>query len=246
MATTDKKMVDCYWFLLGQCTKGDACEYRHNNDTLKNSTVCKLWSESQCTNPNCEFRHPSGAQGKDSRAQVVCYYFSHGGCMKGSSCPFSHNVELETPALQMQELQEAKKKQEQELKKLQQLRKQEEERLAQLRVEEASLKKITSKTKNTIKPQNKRKEIEPNTESKEPKTLFVKSFYDIIKEKSAQSSEPEKVSNKQVKEKKKKEMTPKGNTKPTISQNPKSQKTAKKKVLHKAIATQLVQNLILE
>jgi len=225
MATIDKKLVDCYWYLQNQCTKGDACEYRHNVP-LNNTTVCKLWSEGQCKNPNCQFRHPSGVQAKD-RAQVVCYYFSHGGCMKGSSCPYSHNVEIEIPTKELQELEDAKKKQEQELKKLQQLRIQEEERLAKLRVEEASLKKKAAKTKN-IKPQNKRKEIESTSE---PKTLFVKSFDAIIKEKSAQPSAPEKVIDNQNKAKKKKtQLTPKDNTNPAASQNPKSkpQKTASK------------------
>jgi len=57
--------------------------------------------------------------------------------MKGSSCPFSHNIDISIPDndSSMNQLEEMKKKQAEELRQLQEERKKEEERLARLRAE---------------------------------------------------------------------------------------------------------------
>jgi len=146
---SEKQITDCYWFLQGQCAKGEACEYRHQPEALQTATTCAAWTEGKCKNLACTLRHPSGAQPK-ARGNVVCYYFTHGGCMKGSSCPFSHNVE--TPEEQnndsaVKQLEEMKKKQADELKRLQDERKIEEERLAHLRAQQELLQRDQQKKK---------------------------------------------------------------------------------------------------
>jgi len=106
-----KKFTDCFWFLQGQCTKGTACEYRHSEAAVDNTTVCKFWTEGKCTNEQCIFRHPSGVQATKDRSQIGCIFFKQGTCTKGATCPFSH-VADDTPSL----LAEKQKKEEEELK----------------------------------------------------------------------------------------------------------------------------------
>jgi len=60
--------------------------------------------------------------------------------MKGSSCPFSHDVDVDAiAAVPAPELEAATKKQEEELRRLKEERKKEEERIARLKAEEAAL-----------------------------------------------------------------------------------------------------------
>jgi len=132
MATQNKLLTDCYWFLLKQCSKGSSCEYRHCEAALENLTDCKFWAEGKCANKDCIFRHPSGASQKIDRSQIPCYYMLKGtGCMKGLSCPFSHIASTGTPALK--DLEDQRKKHEEALRKLQQQTKEEEARLANVR-----------------------------------------------------------------------------------------------------------------
>eukprot|EP01114_Cavostelium_apophysatum_P012370 TRINITY_DN2755_c0_g1_i3.p1 TRINITY_DN2755_c0_g1~~TRINITY_DN2755_c0_g1_i3.p1 ORF type:complete len:370 (-),score=72.44 TRINITY_DN2755_c0_g1_i3:69-1121(-) len=168
MATPDKKLTDCYYYLQNQCIKGEQCEYRHHPGALTQTATCKDWISGACANQACDFRHPSGAP---QQAKTICYYFTHGGCMKGSSCHYSHDVdvaEAETAAprkvainpakaspaakvassaaeQELAQILQAKKKQEQELKKLQLERQKEEERLAKLRQQTTATSQATLK-----------------------------------------------------------------------------------------------------
>jgi len=148
-SNVDKKLVDCYWFLQQQCNKGEACEYRHWKGTINNQTNCPKWMEGTCNNHQCNFRHPSGVQQKD-RSSVVCYFFTNGGCMKGSSCPYSHSVETEVfPSAEAisQETVNGLQREKEELRRLKEERKKEEQRLDELRAQEEALKAQNNKKK---------------------------------------------------------------------------------------------------
>jgi len=110
MTSTDKSLTDCYWFLQNQCSKGDSCEFRHSKSALMNQATCTFWGEGKCSNKNCKLRHPS-------KIQQVCFYLVNGGCMKGSSCPYSHDLTLKLQTL-TPDLEIIKKKQEEEIKKI--------------------------------------------------------------------------------------------------------------------------------
>lgn len=203
---SEKQITDCYWFLQGQCAKGEACEYRHQPEALQTTTTCAAWTEGKCKNIACILRHPSGAQPK-ARGNVVCYYFTHGGCMKGSSCPFSHNVEIpedQNNDSAVKQLEEMKKKQADELKRLQEERKKEEERLAHLRAQQELLQREQQKKKqqedsqknerqkNQLKKQmGNRAKSGQTTSSDKPavqvlpssQSTFSRSLSDIIKDK---------------------------------------------------------------
>jgi len=128
MATEQKKIIDCYWFLQNQCVKGAECEYRHSEAALNNTTVCKFWVEGRCNNESCTFRHPSGVQTitKD-RSQIPCAYYSQGKCTKGDACPFSHGI---SGSASVVDVEKKKKEEEEELRRLQEERKREEEKIS--------------------------------------------------------------------------------------------------------------------
>jgi len=224
---SEKQITDCYWFLQGQCAKGEACEYRHQPEALLNATTCVAWTEGKCKNLACSSRHPSGAQPKArANKSVVCYYFTNGGCMKGSSCPYSHNVEipedLNDGDSAVKQLEEMKKKQADELKRLQEERKKEEERLAQLRAQqEHLLQREQQKKKNQEDSQRnerqknqlkKQKQIgnrakTGNTSNDKPAvevlpaptSTFARSLSDIIKDKKQNRNDNKQA--RQIKEK---------------------------------------------
>jgi len=129
MASADKKLTDCFWFLQDQCKKDSACEYRHSQAAHDTQNVCKFWQQNQCTNPACKFRHPSGTN-------VPCLFFAQGKCTKGEACPFAH---ISPAAAVDTQLLETKKKEADELRKLQAERKKEEERIARLKAQREQL-----------------------------------------------------------------------------------------------------------
>ncbi len=51
-------LIDCVYFLNGQCGKGTVCPFRHHEQVLSNFNICKFWINGQCNNLNCNFRHP--------------------------------------------------------------------------------------------------------------------------------------------------------------------------------------------
>jgi len=147
MATTPpKNLIDCYWFLQGQCSKEKSCEYRHCEKTTVNEEICANWTQGKCSNLNCPNRHPSTGIPSGTK---VCFYFTHGGCKKGSSCPFSHSVELSDPSLmiplfsaadedpELEAIKQAKIQQQEELRKIQEQTQREQEKLEKIKKESA-------------------------------------------------------------------------------------------------------------
>jgi len=144
MTTPDKKLIDCYWYLQNQCTKGEeVCEYRHSAKALKNPIACQGWKEGTCRNLQCSFRHAS-------QGATKCAYFAKGECTKGAYCPFAHVADNSTAAKsstqvtipdvnsvqqQLAQLEKEKQKQAEELKKLQEERRLEEQRIIRLQNE---------------------------------------------------------------------------------------------------------------
>ena len=62
------------------------------------------------------------SKSQGNKAVIPCYYFMHGGCMKGTDCPFSHQVSDTLPTKSTPDIEAIRKKQEEELKLLQQER----------------------------------------------------------------------------------------------------------------------------
>jgi len=198
MANDQKNLTDCYWFLQNQCLKGETCEYRHNQASLHNSSICKFWIESKCLNEDCNFRHPSGIT--KERSQINCIYYSQGTCTKGEACPFSHSRTGVPPPPNLQLLQN-----EQILRNIQEERKKEEEKLAKLKAERDLLesnaskksnqqRKVADKRRPEVVPQNKKSlevvprnkkslEIAPSKKKKDGPGTFVKTFDEIMKAK---------------------------------------------------------------
>jgi len=67
---TDTKEKDCFFWMNGDCAKGDACPYKH--DPAKH---------------NCMASRP------------ICKFFQKGKCDKGKDCPYRHVVCSETPQI---------------------------------------------------------------------------------------------------------------------------------------------------
>jgi len=182
MATQDKSLVDCYYFLLNQCTKGEKCEYRHCAAAIDNPSNCKFWQEGKCNKKECIFRHPTITD----KATTPCYYMMHGGCMRGLSCPFSHAMVTNPNTVVLKELEELKKKQEEELEQLRKLQQQTKAEVEKLRrskdkgADDVSLIKDNSKPKGDIAsrlgPRRAQSEIDssatitPSPITTEPKT----------------------------------------------------------------------------
>ena len=109
----DRRITDCFYFIRGGCSKGDACPFRHPTFSVSEvPPVCIGWNKFQCTNISCRFQHPSGLttalpasirvakksidgstdlSDKRVRDQQVCKYFMSGRCTR-SDCAFLHDL----------------------------------------------------------------------------------------------------------------------------------------------------------
>eukprot|EP00088_Acartia_fossae_P006962 TRINITY_DN13218_c0_g1_i6.p1 TRINITY_DN13218_c0_g1~~TRINITY_DN13218_c0_g1_i6.p1 ORF type:complete len:661 (+),score=161.31 TRINITY_DN13218_c0_g1_i6:30-2012(+) len=56
MAAT-KYSRDCHFFLNSTCSKGGSCQFRHEPQAKLTDVVCYFWKSSNCTRPNCPYRH---------------------------------------------------------------------------------------------------------------------------------------------------------------------------------------------
>jgi hypothetical protein len=63
--------------------KGDECKFRHSEDSLGTTSVCKYWKTKECNDEKCPFRHTITPN---------CFFFSLGTCTKGGNCPFLHLI----------------------------------------------------------------------------------------------------------------------------------------------------------
>eukprot|EP00240_Pyramimonas_obovata_P005314 CAMPEP_0118939574 /NCGR_PEP_ID=MMETSP1169-20130426/29266_1 /TAXON_ID=36882 /ORGANISM="Pyramimonas obovata, Strain CCMP722" /LENGTH=417 /DNA_ID=CAMNT_0006883875 /DNA_START=402 /DNA_END=1652 /DNA_ORIENTATION=- len=104
MMAPSKKETDCQFFLQSKCSKGEQCEFRHQ-ESAKTRPPCSFWMQGQCKQGVlCPFRHPSMGQfnaygggyqfqpqvGAVDRSTTPCAFFARGQCFKGAACPFMH------------------------------------------------------------------------------------------------------------------------------------------------------------
>ena len=100
-STDDKKNTDCYYFFNGdKCSKGDKCEYRHNDQARDTEKLCIHYQKGYCkTGPLCPYRHTIASTVHphinkatvSSGSRPQCRFYQQGTCNKGDACPFEHH-----------------------------------------------------------------------------------------------------------------------------------------------------------
>jgi len=87
---------DCFFYMTSACSKGAACNYRHQESAKHTFDVCEFWGAQQpCTRDNCAKRHSSFHLASTFQAvtrkrdEIPCYWETQGGCQK-PNCPFKH------------------------------------------------------------------------------------------------------------------------------------------------------------
>ena len=101
-----KQRRACKFFLLGRCTKGDACEFSHKVEKDTQIPVCwYVRNKKQCTNEHCPFSH--------DLKRIFCKHYMRGTCWRGAECPFSHDCPTNEEVLihKREKRKERKKKQ---------------------------------------------------------------------------------------------------------------------------------------
>src|SRR5688572_26780741 len=78
----------CLFFAQGKCRNGQACSFSHSfvPEPLKETSLA---ADMKATSP------VATSPGGDTRKQVTCHFYLLGSCLKGDSCPFSHNIDVE-------------------------------------------------------------------------------------------------------------------------------------------------------
>jgi len=89
----------CKFFLLGKCTKGEACSFAHDpagirsKPDLECTSMCKVFLASgNCVIPNCRYAHDE----RELRTTQgffktkLCRFADNGRCKHGSDCRFAH------------------------------------------------------------------------------------------------------------------------------------------------------------
>ncbi len=79
-----KKNISCEFYKVGNCIKGDLCEYSHLEEpSVQKDKLCKYHLIGGCQKNPCYFSH--------NLSDFACkYLFISGKCDKNSSCKFSH------------------------------------------------------------------------------------------------------------------------------------------------------------
>lgn len=77
----------CRYFKLGDCKKGDKCEYLHSVDLISSEMTSLSLSSLSQTIPRKVF----SSSGRSSKKRTLCYYFKKGLCYKGDSCRYYHH-----------------------------------------------------------------------------------------------------------------------------------------------------------
>jgi len=75
-----KREVCRYW-LSSNCSKGDACEFKHEYDQ-ENFPVCR--KNAACVDPSCILKHDVFTE------KIACPNYAAGFCSFGHSCKFPH------------------------------------------------------------------------------------------------------------------------------------------------------------
>jgi len=89
----DKKLEDCHFFVVGHCSKGNGCEFRHMEE-IKGNPICVKWLLEKCHNTKCPNRHPTLPRQKDG-TRTLCFY--NQACTR-SDCTFFHTGTTTSPA----------------------------------------------------------------------------------------------------------------------------------------------------
>jgi len=104
------RVVDCKFWNIGKCSKGDDCTFKHSGSTeVKVSSTnnlpyrvvdCKFWNIGKCSKgDDCTFKHSGDPVQKNNKSKstntlpyktVVCTFQMHGKCLKGDKCTFKH------------------------------------------------------------------------------------------------------------------------------------------------------------
>ena len=99
----------CYAFQRGECTRGDACRFSHeegggggggggyDRPPSRGAPACYAFQRGECDRgDSCRFSHDANA-GTPQRNSAPCYAFQKGECTRGDACRFSHDPNAEAP-----------------------------------------------------------------------------------------------------------------------------------------------------
>ncbi|KAK0616651.1 hypothetical protein B0T14DRAFT_546825 [Immersiella caudata] len=83
----------CIFFAHGKCRNGQACSFSHSI-VPKPLTEMPLAANVKATSPATTSPVTTSPAG-DTRKQVNCRFYALGTCLRGDSCPFSHDIDVE-------------------------------------------------------------------------------------------------------------------------------------------------------
>ena len=94
----------CYAWQRGECTRGDACRFAHeeggggdSRPPSRGAPICYAFQRGECDRgDSCRFSHDANAA-TPQKSSAPCYAFQRGECTRGDACRFSHDPNAEAP-----------------------------------------------------------------------------------------------------------------------------------------------------
>ena len=94
----------CYAWQRGECTRGDACRFSHeeggggdSRPPSRGAPICYAFQRGECDRgDSCRFSHDANAA-TPQKSSAPCYAFQRGECTRGDACRFSHDPNAEAP-----------------------------------------------------------------------------------------------------------------------------------------------------